>query len=528
MTEQKTRRRNKPKGRLGEILAVLLKYNAVLGRSPEKTRLVLEELGPTFVKLGQIMSMRSDLLPIEYCKELEKLRTSVRPMPFAQVRRLVESELGRPLEEIFSSFSPEALGSASIAQVHRAVLKSGEPVVVKVRRENIREIMASDIELLKKASGMIKLAIHSGQAIDYGLILDEMWQITQQEMDFLNEAANMEKFRTLHEEVAYVSCPRPYPELTTAGVLVMEEVRGIEISKKEELTEAGYDLEEICAKLCDNYVKQIVDDAFFHADPHPGNIRIQDGRIVWLDFGMMGTLSERDRQLFREAVTAIAEHDVDALKTIVLTLGVYKGEIDHSKLYDDIDALLTKYGRMDIGQMNLGVMMEDFLQTANRNGISLPKGMSMFGRGLMTLEGVVADLCPTINLVEIMANHIAGSRLAGMDWKKELTSLLKNVAVSSKKSLEIPAQLSDFLKMNIRGQSRLNLSLNLDERSRKFLDRITTRVLSVVLLAALLVTSGLLCLIQTGPTLIGLPLPAFIGFCLTALYSLFVLIFRRK
>ena len=255
---------------------------------------------------------------------------------------------------------------------------------------------------------MIKLAIHSGQAIDYGLILDEMWQITQQEMDFLNEAANMEKFRALHEEVAYVSCPRPYPELTTAGVLVMEEVRGIEISKKEELTEAGYDLEEICAKLCDNYVKQIVDDAFFHADPHPGNIRIQDGKIVWLDFGMMGTLSERDRQLFREAVTAIAEHDVDALKTIVLTLGVYKGEIDHSKLYDDIDALLTKYGRMDIGQMNLGVMMEDFLQTANRNGISLPKGMSMFGRGLMTLEGVVADLCPTINLVEIMANHIAG------------------------------------------------------------------------------------------------------------------------
>ena len=125
----------------------------MLGRSPEKTRLVLEELGPTFVKLGQIMSMRSDLLPIEYCKELEKLRTSVRPMPFAQVRRLVESELGRPLEEIFSSFSPEALGSASIAQVHRAVLKSGEPVVVKVRRENIREIMASDIELLKKASG---------------------------------------------------------------------------------------------------------------------------------------------------------------------------------------------------------------------------------------------------------------------------------------------------------------------------------------------------------------------------------------
>lgn len=528
MADQANKKRSKPQGRLREILAVLLKYNAVLGRSPEKTRMVLEELGPTFVKLGQILSMRSDLLPIEYCKELEKLRTSVRPMPFEQVRRLVETELGRPLEEVFSSFSQEALGSASIAQVHRAVLKSGESVVVKVRREHIREIMASDIQLLKKASGMIRMAVRSGQAIDYNLILDEMWQITQQEMDFLSEAANMQRFRTLHENVAYVSCPKPYPELTTSGVLVMEEVGGIEIHKKEELLEAGYDLEEICAKLCDNYVKQIVDDAFFHADPHPGNIRIQDGKIVWLDFGMMGTLSERDRQLFREAMTAIAEHDVNALKTIVLTLGVYSGEIDHSKLYDDIDALLTKYGHMDIGQMNLGVMMEDFLQTANRNGISLPKGMSMFGRGLMTLEGVVAELSPTINLVEIMANHIAGSRLSELDWKKELTSLLKNVALSSRKSLEIPAQLSDFLKMGIKGQTRLNLSASLDERSRKFLDRMTNRVLSVILLAALLLTSGLLCLVQSGPFVAGLPLPSFLGFCVTALYALFLLIFRRR
>ena len=284
--ENKTENRQ----RLMEIMEVVRRHEITRGITPEKLCAIVEDLGPTFIKLGQILSMRSDILPKEYCQALTKLRSQVAPMPYEQVVSIVESSYGRPLEEVFSSFDPQALGSASIAQAHAAVLKSGENVVVKVQREGIHDIMSRDIMLLKQACKLLKYTPVGG-LVDFNQVLDEMWLVAQEEMNFQTEAANLEKFHKLNEEVNFVASPTLFREYTTTHVLVMERIDGYAIDDHEKLTQAGYDLAEIGAKLADNYVKQIMEDGFFHADPHPGNLRVRDGKIVWLDMGMMGSLS---------------------------------------------------------------------------------------------------------------------------------------------------------------------------------------------------------------------------------------------
>ena len=282
--------------RLREILGVLARHNLAGGMTPEKLRSIVEDLGPTFVKLGQIMSMRRDMLPEAYCRELEKLRAEVRPLAFEEVRGVVETEYGVSLRSVFDVFDETPIGSASIAQVHAARLKNGAPVVVKVQRPGIRDTMARDIALLRRAAGHLGGIGGLGSVVDFRMVLDEMWVVAQQEMDFLIEAQHAEKFRRLNEEIAYVTCPRVERRFTTSRVLVMEYIDGIPIDAHEALEQAGYDRAEIGTKLAENYVKQVLEDAFFHADPHPGNLRVRGGKIVWLDLGMMGRLTEKDRR----------------------------------------------------------------------------------------------------------------------------------------------------------------------------------------------------------------------------------------
>ena len=286
---------NKYGSRLREMTAVLRKHGITGGLTPEKLRLILEDLGPTYIKLGQIMSLHSDILPKSYCEELMRLHSEVTPMPFEQVAEVIRKSYGYEWNEVFQSIDVHPLGSASIAQVHRAVLKTGEDVVVKVQRQGIYKVMSRDISLLHKAAKLVPPGTIKDM-VDINMVLDELWTVTQQEMNFLLEAASMEEFAQRNQDVAFVTTPRLYREYTTNHVLVMEYIDGFAINDKENLLANGYDLNEIGTKLVDNYIRQVMEDGFFHADPHPGNVRIRDGKIVWIDMGMMGRLTERDRE----------------------------------------------------------------------------------------------------------------------------------------------------------------------------------------------------------------------------------------
>ena len=243
--------------RLREIVDVVRKHDILHGITPEKLCAIIEDLGPTFIKLGQILSMRSDILPRDYCEALKKLRSNVSPMPFEQVQRVVETSYGCPMEEVFASFDEKALGSASIAQAHAAILKSGERVVVKVQREGIHEVMSRDIILLKQACKVLKYT-PAGSLVDFNQVLDEMWVVAQEEMNFQTEAANLERFHALNQDVVFVTSPILYRAYTTTNVLVMERIDGMGIDEHDKLVEAGYEPENAYFE-CIHEMKLIVD-----------------------------------------------------------------------------------------------------------------------------------------------------------------------------------------------------------------------------------------------------------------------------
>lgn len=525
----------KPSGsheRLREILAVLRKHRATRGMTPEKLRMILEDLGPTFVKLGQIMSMRTDMLPRSYCDELSRLRMDVRPMEYEEAAGEVERALGRPIHEIFRKFERKPIGSASIAQVHYAELKNGERVVVKVRRPGIREVMERDTALLHRVSGLLPIVGGTGDAVDFDQVIEEIWAAALAEMDFNNEAAQAEEFARLNADIACVSCPRILREYSTESVLTMEYVEGIPIDEKGRLEAEGYDLTEIAEKLAENYVKQIVDDGFFHADPHPGNLRIRDGKIVWLDMGLMGRLTKRDRELFRSAISAAVRGDVNELCNLLLVFCEPKETIDRSRLFTDIDALMNRYESLDIGSMNLLEIRDDLVAAAERNGLALPKGFSVLGRGLVTIEGVLGSLDPEINMMQVMVNHLSNRVLDYMDPRKELRKALAALYQSGRRMPHIPSQLSELLKMGIRGQVKTNVELQVSPRGERMINRTAGLLVAGLAECGLLIASAVLCTVPDAPQCLpGVTVPGAVGFCVAALlggYLAWNVLHRKK
>ena len=498
--------------RLREMVEVLRARDIVHGITPEKLRLILEDLGPTFVKLGQIMSMRPDFLPQEYCDELMKLQTEANPLPFSVIEKVIEQEYQRRWTRIFRSIDEEALGSASIAQVHCAVLLDGEKVVIKVQRPGVHDIMSKDIVLLKRAAGILKILGPAQDVVDFSMVLDELWAIAKQEMDFVMEANHIEEFRHANQDADFVSCPKVYRHLTTQHVLVMEYVDGIQIDDVAGLKAAGIDARRIGERLGENYVKQIVEDGYFHADPHPGNIWVRGGKIVWLDLGMMGRLSNKDRAAIRKAIFALAQHDVFEMKAAVLSLGVPQERIDHARLYQDIDALITQYGDLDFRSLKMGILSRQIMNVLRSHHIAIASGISMFCRGVMTIEGVMRLVCPEVSFVEILARSMELSFAKGFNWREEAGKAKREGYILLRKSLQLPEQISDILKMTLSGQTKVNLELTGADEPLARLNKMINKLIIALLSAALLLGSSTICTTQMTPKIMEIPFLGVLGY----------------
>lgn len=503
------------KKRLREILLAARKQKLTKGLTPVKIRLLFEELGPTYVKFGQILSMRSDMIPEEYCRELAKLRTDVRPMSFTEVTAILSQELAKNglSPDEFTAIDPNPLGSASIAQVHKAALKSGEAVVIKIQRPNIKEIMADDIALLRKASGILKLAAGTEGILDLGTILDELWRTSQEEMNFRKEAAHLETFRQNQKDIKYASCPKVYKNFTTTELLVMEYIDGIRIDDSSSLAKNGYDIEEIASKTAENYCKQILEDGFFHADPHPGNIWISEGKIIWLDLGMMGHLSSYYRHVLKNAITALLQNDIYALKNAVLLFGEPKGKINHAVLYTDIDDIAERYMSMGIGSMNLGQLTQELLELLKKHGIAISSELTMLARSMATIQGTLSLCSPEINLIQILSNHMEGILFKEFDFKKELRRGAVNLYSSMVKSTQIPSQLSDLLKITKNGQFKINTERADGAETRKTLSQISRKLILAFIAAAFLIAAAIFSLSGIKPFIFAMPWPSFLCFC---------------
>ena len=516
--------------RLREMTAVLHKHEITRGVSPEKLRMILEDLGPTYIKLGQIMSMHSDILPKRYCDELMRLHSEVAPMPFAEVAEVIQESYGYPWTEVFQEIEETPIGSASIAQVHRAILQSGEQVVVKVQRKGIYEVMARDIGLLHKAAKLLPVTTLRG-LVDLDMVLDELWMTTQEEMNFLTEAANAEEFARKNQDVVFVETPKLYREHTTTHVLVMEYVEGFPINAREDLLENGYDLKEIGRKFVDNYIKQVMEDGFFHADPHPGNVRIRGGKIVWLDMGMMERLTERDRELIGEVIRGVASGDIGLIQEAVLALGDFRGKPDRNRLYQDISDLMSKYGSADMGTIDIGEVMQDLMDVMKENRISMPHGLTMLARGLTHMEGVLAEITPEINMTEIAAARIKADFIQKLDWKAEFKKGGKALYRSLHRAVDIPSLMAEFLQGSLKGQTRINMDLHASGDLSQLLRRLVRNIVMGLWVMALLISSSIICTTDMKPKIMGIPALGAFGYLIAFVIVMYVFIkhiFSRK
>ena len=496
------------KRRLAQILGILKKHHITKGVDPVKFREILEDLGPTFVKIGQIMASRQDMFSERYCKELVKLRDNVAPLPFADVQRVIEEEYGCPMQEVFSSFERIPLGSASIAQVHKASLLDGREIVVKVQRPYIYEMMERDISLIRRAGKLLRLSEVLGSVIDINIVMDEFWFTAKQEMDFLNEARFAMEFARNHQSITYIGAPLIEQAYTTSRVLVMEYIDGIVIDDRKTLEEGGYDLREIASKLAENYIKQIVDDGFFHADPHPGNLRIRDGKIIWIDFGMMGTLQRSDKDLMKKAVQAIGSNDTELMVDVILTLGVHDGRIDYTLFYDDMEIFMKKYIHMDLNEINLGDAIQEVFTIAHKHRISMPKGISMLARGLVTMESTMTLLDPKTNIIQIAAAHVSEHIFKKLDAKKEAVNAGRKLYEAGKRTLDIPIQFSELMRMITKGRIKLNLEIMDSSVPLKTINHMVNKLVVGIVSCGLLMASSLICTTDMTPKV----LPACHGF----------------
>ena len=510
--------------RLKEITAVLRRHQVTRGVTPEKLRAILEELGPTYVKLGQIMSLHSDVLPQRYCDELMKLTSEVTPMPFETVEEVINRSYREDWHNIFASIDRDTLGSASIAQVHKARLIDGTDVIVKVERKGIYDIMARDIGLLKRAVNILPPVGGLKNVVDLEMVLDEMWSTAQEEMDFLKEAANMEEFTRNNQGIRYIRCPKLYHEHTTSRVLVMEYIGGCPVDDKETLLAEGYDLGEIGRKLVNNYIKQVMEDGFFHADPHPGNVKVMDGKIVWIDMGMMGRLSYRDRNLMAQAVRAIAVGDIAVLEATITDLGEIQGKVDSGKLYGELRDLMDRYGNASMGSIDAVEFFKDTMEVMKNNSIKLPHGMTMLVRGLTQMQGVLLGISPDINMAEIAAARLREEMLQNFDFKAEAGKTGRRIYKAVGRTLDIPPLVKIALEEYLKGQSRINMEL---DATRKFSDLMRRLVRNLVMglwVMALLISSSIICTTDMKPKILGIPALGFFGYVLAFIICLYVFV----
>ncbi len=516
--------------RLKEIYSILQKHRFLKGFTPEEFRAMLEDLGPSFVKIGQTLSTRSEILPKAYCDELAKLQTECDPLPFEQILAAIDDIYGERRGEVFSYIDATPLGSASLAQVHKARLASGQTVAVKIQRPGVKATMAQDIDIMRTVARTASRFMKNEQMLDLRDVVEELWATFLEETDFAREAANLQEFSRLNEGVAFIGCPKVYPELSSEYVLVMEYIDGIPILAADRLLAAGYDLGEIGEKILDNYATQILDHGFFHADPHPGNILVRDGKIVYIDLGIMGRLSARDRAGFGNIIQAVGMESSKELKDALMSFAVSKDNsaIDHARFLADLDSLLHDYGSCDVADIDIGQFLSDVLMLTRSCKVTLPSSITSVSRGIVTLEGTIAPFIPNENVVSIINAHIQRSK----DPYEELTAAVEDLVLalrsSSRGALETAQYSGETLKMLTRGQLKMNMEVIGSEAPLSRLGVIMNRLTMGIIIAGLFIGSSMISLSTMEPRLLGVPILAFFGYLGAAVLSAWVVVDIRR
>ena len=533
LKQRKEAKKAEPKsnGRLKEIINIVNKYNYDDGITPEIVVNILQDLGPTFVKLGQIASQQSDYMPAEYCEALAKLRSNVAPMDLETVHAQIEKYLGKPTNELFSSFNEKALGAASVAQVHKATLLDGTVVAVKVRRPGVVETVARDFALLEKVLG--KFVKGNVGGIDIKGMIMELEKTSKIELDFTNEANYLDRFYNNNLGREKVICPKCYRELTCEAILTEDFVTGNEVSDTKFLDTLSEDeRERLAALIADNFSTQVLVDGFYHADPHSGNVFIKEPTpgeqvsepvvaepkpeavegeekpaeekkiplpehsIEWIDFGMMGTLTQKQRQTLIDIVTNVVMKDAYNLKRILMTIAHPEGEVNHGEILGLCEDMCNQFSGTDFGDFELGDLLNTVLDALQNGNYKVDPFLTNLARGVIAIEGTVSTLSKKVNILNYFLSKVdmGSSFNLNLEHPEEmnpeialkLLQLFNGVTDSSVKK----AETLDMLQKN---QITLHTDFAFEEKALETVNRITEYVIRGLIIVALIIGSTLLC-----------------------------------
>lgn len=494
---------------------------------PENLRKAFEDLGPTFIKIGQILSTRPDLLSPDYIAELSKLQDNVLPESIETIEKIFYDQFSLTTNECFEKFYEKPLASASISQVHKAVLKDGRMVVVKVQRPDIAAKMKLDISILMRIVKFTK-AKFSDALIDPQQALHEILLLTELELDFKNEVKNISTFKTFNKDIAFLYVPYVVENLSSTKVLTMERIYGFKIDDMKKLELGHYDLDDLGKKLALSYLKQVLQDGFFHGDPHPGNIFIYEGKICFLDFGIMGSLSNSLKSTLNDVISAVAFSDINKMISALLSIGIKKGYVDRNRLYEDLDYLLLNYLSVSLNNIQISVMLSEIFDIARQNNIRLPRDFTLLIRALVILEGVIASVAPDIKIIDVAIPYVKANNKFSPFANLDFDTLLIRSYSFFKDSFRLPTKIIELSDSLITGRAKLQLEhKNLSTPISELVKGINRLVFALIISSTIIGSSTILNS-NMGPKIYNISLIGITGFVAAAFMGFWLLISIMK
>jgi len=538
-------------GRLDQILAVLLKneFGFIIDRLKLKDRLnlnqrlqkdmfierptrpvmlknVFEELGGAFVKLAQFLSVRPDLVPIDYVKEFEKLQDKGKYISAEEVLKIIESELKKPVKEVFKEFSKEPIASASIAQVHKARLKTGEEVAVKVQRPDIANIMRRDLDLMRFFASQLENHNQKIKGINPLLIIEEFKRWTEKELDFGKEASNIQIFIKNFAKDKTIVIPKVYTQYSTKKILVMEFIHGIKLNETEKLREKGHDIHKILKHGFDCILKQVFIDGFFHADPHPGNILVlEKERLSFVDFGIVGMFDEKIKKDSIDLFSGIIKNDMELIIMALVSMGMDPTDIEILKI--DLERTIKPLQGAELKDIVISKILEDVLGTIQRYGFKVPVDFVLFGKTIMTLEGLALKYDPEFKITVQSRPFV--ERL--IKQKRSPKQILNNLLKTTNKLKDFTKTIPEKTSVLLTRLKDTDISLKyIDSDMRSMIvemDRSSNRVTFGLIITALIIASTIM-LSYDQIKIMGISAFSFVGYLLSGLIILIIIISMLK
>jgi len=510
---------------LGKRIVTFNKMPKELERlsQPQRLRLAMEELGPTFIKLGQLLSTRPDVLGKDYIYEFSKLQDEVPPVSLEEVTAQIQRELGYPAEELFAEFSKQPIAAASIAQVHRGKLKSGEDVVFKVRRPGIVKIVETDIDVLMGLAYLVEQHIPTVALYNPVGLVKEFRRNIMREMNFTREGRTVDRFAANFADSSTVYTPKVFWDYTGDIVLTMEYVPGIKISELDKLKAQGYDLKEIARRGADSFLKQVLDFGLFHADPHPGNVFILPDQVIcMLDYGMVGHLGQDLKDQLVDLLQALLNKDVDSIISQLLYSGELADNSDLKNLRRDLHDFIDDYYDIVLQDIKVGKLLSEFIEILTHYRIHFPADFMMLAKALIIMEGVGLQLDPDFNMVSYMRPYVNKLVLERYNPKNMAAQAGRLVQAYSSLAKSLPSDIKEFLNRINRNQFKIDLEHRGLDKLANDLDRSSNRVSFAVVIGSLVVGSSLVMQIDKGPMIFGFPILGLLGYSIAGLLGLWL------